>query len=618
MVRGARRIVSGILTIVRTDGSPIEPTLAAALMSPLAVRGPDAQRSQCIGNVALGHALLRTRTEEDDRQPLTLDGHTWIVADVRLDARADLITQLGLNRDSMSLASDAELVLRAYQEWDVGCINQLLGDFGFAIWDARLSRLFVGRDHLGVKPLYYAHVGRSILVSSVLECVRMHPAVRKDELEDIAIADFLLFGHKADHETTVYRDIRRLPPAHTLTWSPNGMRVQRYWQLPVEEPIYCSDAEYAEQFTDLLGRAVSDRLRTDRVSIFLSGGIDSTTLAATAVRELGDAEAVRGFTFVRGSLIDDEGHYARIAARELGIAARCYDIDQNAGWPHFMTTAIPEPLPDAVEAGAKARAHADMAMHGAVALFGEGPDNVMHYEWQAYIRHLWRGHRWRQLSADFMRFVGHHKRLPLAATLWRLGARSTDDRDMPQLPRWIAPSLVDRLQLRERWQRVMRGPRPSPHPTKPMAYWSLLNPMWHVVFDAVDPAYTGVPIDVRHPYLDLRLLRFLLRVPAIPWSRDKHLFRYALSDRLPATIRTRPKTPLKGLPDYERSRRFGLPPLRASEELERYGSSVRLLDTGFRTAAEAEADLRFIALSYWLEQRRTGVGLRAPATITSH
>jgi asparagine synthase (glutamine-hydrolysing) len=219
------------------------------------------------------------------------------------------------------------------------------------------------------------------------------------------------------------------------------------------------------------------------------------------------------------------------------------------------------------------------------------------------------------MSADFVRFVRHHKRLPLASTIWRLGARSADEPDTPQLPRWIAPSLVDRLQLRERWQRVMRGPRPSPHPTKPMAYWSLLNPMWHVVFDADDPAYTGVPIDVRHPYLDLRLLRFLLRVPAIPWARDKHLFRYALSDHLPATIRKRPKTPLKGEPDYERGRRFGLPPVRASEELERYGSPVRLLKTGFRTAAEAEADLRFIALSYWLEQLRTDARLRVAATL---
>lgn len=616
MVCVARRIVSGILMVVRTDGAPIEPSLPAALMPLLAVRGPDGQSTRCGGDVALGHALLRTGADEDDRQPLTLDGHTWIVADARVDARNDLIVQLGLDRHLASAASDAELILRAYLTWGVGCVNHLLGDFGFAIWDARSSRLFVGRDHLGVKPLYYAHVDRWIVISSVLECVRMHPGIRRDELNDAAVADFLLFGHKADHDTTAFRDIHRLPPAHTLTWCPSGMRVQRYWQLPVEEPIRRTDAEYAEQFTHLLERAVADRLRTNRVAIFLSGGIDSTALAATAIRELGDADAVRGFTFVRGSLIDDdEGHYASIAARELRIRARCYDLDQCGGWPHFMTTAIPEPLADAVEAGAKTRAYADMAMYSPVAFFGEGPDNVMHYEWQAYVRHLWRAHKWGQLSADFVRFVRHHKRVPLASTIWHLGARSTDDRDTPQLPRWIAPSLVDRLQLRERWQRVMRGPRSSPHPTKPMAYSSLLDPLWHVVFDGVDPAYTGVPMDVRHPYLDLRLLRFLLRVPAIPWARDKHLFRYALSDRLPATIRKRPKAPLKGEPDYERGRRFELPPIRASEALERYGSSVRLLATGFRTAAEAEADLRFIALSYWLEQLRTGARLRPATTV---
>ena len=607
--------MSGILTIVRTDGAPIEPSVATALMPSLAVRGPDGHSTCCRGNVALGHALLRTQVDQEDCQPLTLDGHTWIVADARLDARSDVIAQLGLDRHLASAASDAELMLRAYLKWDAACINQLLGDFGFAIWDARSSRLFVARDHLGVKPLYYARIGRWLVISSVLECVRMHPSVRQGELDDVAIADFLLFGHKADDGTTAFHDIHRVPPAHTLTWSPSGMRVQRYWELPVEEPIYCADAEYAEQFTSLLDRAVADRLRTNRVAIFLSGGIDSTALAATAVRELGNAEAVRGFTFVRGCLFDDdEGHQASIAARELGITAQCYDVDGQAGWPYFMATAIPEPLPDASEAGEKARAHADMAMHSAVALFGEGPDNVMHYEWEAYIRHLWRGHQWRRLSADFVRFVRHHKRLP-AAAIWRLGAHRTDNPDTAPLPRWIAPSLVDRLHLRERWQRVMRGPRPSPHPTKPMAYWSLLNPLWHVVFDRVDPAYTGVPLDVRHPYLDLRLLRFLLRVPAIPWARDKHLFRYALTDRLPATIRSRPKTPLKGDPDYERGRRFGLPPVRDSEALARYGCAARLVETGFQSPAEAESDLRFIALSYWLEQLRTGARLGAAPTV---
>jgi asparagine synthase (glutamine-hydrolysing) len=178
----------------------------------------------------------------------------------------------------------------------------------------------------------------------------------------------------------------------------------------------------------------------------------------------------------------------------------------------------------------------------------------------------------------------------------------------------MAPSLVDRLQLQERWRSVMRRHTVSPHPTKPTAYASLLNHLWHVVFDGTDPVFTGVPLDVRHPYLDLRLLRFLLRVPAIPWSRDKHLFRYALSDRLPAIVRQRPKSPLKGEADYERAVRFGLPPVKESEALARYGSSVRLLATDFRTPAEAEADLRFIALSYWLEQLCTGARLQIATT----
>src|SRR5436190_17880074 len=113
MVRVPRSSVSGILALIQTDDAPIEPSLPATLIHSLGVRGPDRQSTYCIGNVALGHALLRTRAGEDDRQPLTLDGHTWIVADARLDARSDLIAQHGL-RDSSARASDAELILRAY------------------------------------------------------------------------------------------------------------------------------------------------------------------------------------------------------------------------------------------------------------------------------------------------------------------------------------------------------------------------------------------------------------------------------------------------------------------------------------------------------------------------
>jgi asparagine synthase (glutamine-hydrolysing) len=253
--------VSGIVAIIRTDGGAVSPDLIQTLTASLAFRGPDARASRCDGPAALGHTLLHTGPISDrDCQPLTLDGRSWIVADGRIDARSALIATLDMDTQRLlSAASDAELILRAYMKWGTACVERLLGDFTFAIWDASTRRLFCARDHLGVKPLYYAQIGAWLVVSNAMECVREHPDV-SDELDDLAVSDFLLFGYKADHAATTFRDVRRLPPAHTLIWSRDaGCSVRRYWELPIDEPIYVRDMDYVDELVDLVNQAVADR-----------------------------------------------------------------------------------------------------------------------------------------------------------------------------------------------------------------------------------------------------------------------------------------------------------------------------------------------------------------------
>src|SRR6185436_10641280 len=137
--------------------------------------------------------------------------------------------------------------------------------------------------------------------SNTLDCVRLHPLVSA-ELNDPAIGDYLLFGFNQDLTTTSFADVQRLAPAHRATFSADGVRVERYWRLPVDEPIrYRRASDYEEHFRELLETAVGDRLRTDRVGIFMSGGLDSGTLAATACELLLRTDAstkVRAFTIV--------------------------------------------------------------------------------------------------------------------------------------------------------------------------------------------------------------------------------------------------------------------------------------------------------------------------------
>src|SRR5712692_2905652 len=207
--------MSGIVGILNLDGAPVDRLLLRQLTDSMAYRGPDAQYTWAEGPVGFGHAMLRTTTESmREKQPCSLDGQVWITADVRVDSRADLIRKLEARvRESLEDATDAALILHAYHAWGEDCVRHLLGDFAFAIWDGPRRRLFCARDHFGIKPFYYASAGKCLLFSNTLDCLREHPAV-SDRLNDLAIADFLLFDSNRDPGATTFADIERIPPAH--------------------------------------------------------------------------------------------------------------------------------------------------------------------------------------------------------------------------------------------------------------------------------------------------------------------------------------------------------------------------------------------------------------------
>jgi hypothetical protein len=169
----------------------------------------------------------------------------------------------------------------------------------------------------------------------------------------------------------------------------------------------------------------------------------------------------------------------------------------------------------------------------------------------------------------------------------------------PVFPAWLDAGLVERLKLRDRWLSV-ETMTPSPHPVRPVGYSSLLIPLWQAVFEGLEPPFTGNALEVRHPYIDVRLITFLLTVPAVPWCREKHLVRCALRGVLPRELLSRPKTPLKRHPDYETAALDGAPPPLPSARLTVYGDSEQVPLRRPASIAGFHIVLRFVALSYWL------------------
>jgi asparagine synthase (glutamine-hydrolysing) len=242
-------------------------------------------------------------------------------------------------------------------------------------------------------------------------------------------------------------------------------------------------------------------------------------------------------------------------------------------------------------------------------LYGEGPDNALRYEWRPYLAHLIRRRRFRRLLQDAFAHAASHRRIPLLPTMPRLLRRYlAHDAARPMFPDWLNRDLEKRLDVRARWR--LRPATRSAHPVRPSGYASFALPLWQALFEGFDPASTRAFMDVRHPFLDLRLLRYMLAVPAIPWCRSKYLIRQAMHGILPAAILRRPKSPLARDPWVECVEDQGLARLVPAPGLDQY------VDLGKMTRSSGDperfwVDFRVRSLNYWLHNvdKVDGVGL---------
>lgn len=317
--------MSGFAGWVHAGGAPADETLLQRMANFLAVRGPDGTQIVQAGGAALCRTLLRTGplSEPDPGIP-SRDGRLWLAGDARLDARDELLEKLRAAGKSVSAGTpDLHLILHAHSFWGERCVEHLLGDFSFAVWDSRARRLWCARDPLGVKPFYYARLGELLVFSNTLDCVRIHPAVG-GRLDLRAVADFLISGWNPEPAATIFEQIARLPAAHTLTFAAGTLRVARYWTLPVEEVLrHPHSQDYVAEFRELFHRAVAERLPRGPVAVLMSGGLDSTSVAAAAKEACARRSSpanLRAFTVDYRPLIpDDESSYAARAAAHLGI-----------------------------------------------------------------------------------------------------------------------------------------------------------------------------------------------------------------------------------------------------------------------------------------------------------
>jgi asparagine synthase (glutamine-hydrolysing) len=317
--------MTAIAGLWRLDGSDDAARACSSMLSAQALYGPHGTAQWNDGAIALGRALYRLVPEDEyDTQPLQAAGGRFVlVGDLRLDNREDLAAMLRLSLRESAALCDAALLLAAFERFGETCLDHVVGDFAFAIWDGHERRLLLARDPLGQRPLSYHRSERTFAFSTMVKGLHALPEISREPSEERAIEFAALLP--VEGAATFFKDVCRVQPGERLIVSAGGVSARRYWQ-PSRATQRLRPADYVEGLRHHLDQAVRSRLRGAgaQVGAHLSAGLDSSAVAATAARLLQhEGRGVVAFTAVpqdgfRGAhaetRIEDEGPYAALTA----------------------------------------------------------------------------------------------------------------------------------------------------------------------------------------------------------------------------------------------------------------------------------------------------------------
>jgi asparagine synthase (glutamine-hydrolysing) len=552
--------VSGITGICNFDGRPVSGSLLHRMTAAIAHRGPDHIRHWVNGAVGFGHSMLHTTAESvNEKQPVTDEcGKLCLTMDGRVDNRAEMITALEAKGVRLRDNTDAEIVLRAYQCWGSDCPQKIIGDFAFAIWDERQRHLFCARDLVGNKPFVYHWNGRRFLFSSELHALFEDPATPHEPNEGM-IGEYLAV--KITHtEETLYKNIMRLPPAHSMIVKNGQAKKRRYWNPgDAREIKYRTDREYAEHFSEVFKESVRSCLRSHRpVGAFLSGGLDSSSvvsMAQTIYREgLVDDLGFETFSMVYPGLACDETVYIREMVERWNLRANYIPLKESPLDRLREQTSFYKDIcdyPNGTHIDPIRLLAKEKGMR--VLLTGFGGDERLSgslYYFSDFVRRgnflrLFEEMRKQNItpaSARGLSALFHYALVPLLPDVTRRMTRSLR-RVIGQCPEtfsWIRREFARRINLADR----LRADITEGRPLRSSKMWLrlLLEHGGRVHGTEIeDRAAARLHLEQRHPFTDRRMIELSFNLPENQRLRgdQKLILRHAMEGMLPELIRQR-------------------------------------------------------------------------------
>jgi asparagine synthase (glutamine-hydrolysing) len=526
-------------------------------------RGPDSEGLLVTDGAALGMrrlAIIDLVTgeqpvyNEDKSVAVILNGEIYNYREVRRD--------LEKRGHSFRSQSDTEVLPHLYEEYADDMVQHLNGMFAFALWDSRTRRLLLARDRFGEKPLYWGVFDNTLLFASEPKVLLAHPAV-KTSLNLQALREYLSFDY-VPAPLTIYQGINKLPAAHTLTLADGRIETRAYWSLSykTKQPVP-TESEAAEQLRKLLADSVSMRLVSDvPLGVLLSGGVDSSTVAALAVQA--STEAVKTFSISFAESSFDESSYARAVAKFLGTDHHEERLSANlaANLVGEIGSWMDEPFsdPSLVPTYLLSRF---TRKHVTVALGGDGGDELF----AGYP--MYRGHRWaenylrvpsalragllepligllpvktKNLSFDYKatRFIAGTKYDRVARHHVWFGSFSPDEQEMLLTPEVVRQTDSDVY----RNARQMLGECDSSDVVEQMQSLDTRLYLAEDILTKVDRASMAVSLEVRAPFLDPRVAEFAASLPPsykLRGSKTKYILKRAIDGYLPPFVTRRGK-----------------------------------------------------------------------------
>ncbi len=546
----------GIAGFVAPPGARVDRTVLERMVAALRHRGPDAFGYHVDGRAALGVARLRVIDLETGDQPIdTEDGSATVVLNGEIYDCDRHRVALAARGHRFRSRSDTEVIAHGWEEWDKGVLDHLNGMFAFALWDRTRERLFLARDRMGEKPLYYTVSDGWLVFASELRALLAHPAVSR-RLDLQGLARYLAYEYVPDPHS-ILDGIRKLPPGHCLVAAEGRVTTRRYWDIPFRPEPAVDEHAWHEEIARRFDEAVALRLVSDvPLGCFVSGGIDSTVVAGTAARH---RAGIRTFSVGYDGVPQDERRFARIVAdyfatrhEELVVSAT-----DAARVVERLGRLLDEPLADMSFVPLYLLACA-ARRSVTVALTGDGGDELfagypsMAADW------------WHRAFARLPRVtLGALRRgaaaLPAATTPFQDFLAAVEygaDARNQALIGGLLPARLSMLLSREARSRLgafdpydditaVLNHCPTEDATARLIYRYCKQYLAGQNLVNSDRASMAAALELRAPFLDHTFVEFLGRIPSrlkLSGFRGlKGLLKRALADRLPPAIRRRGK-----------------------------------------------------------------------------